>query len=200
MSDVYDPVMEAGLESFPASDSPAFTPVRGTGGKHSTVPDARFTPDLQSAFREVDLRLLTRTGHVHLALLQAQEFLGLALREWAAGRGSAVGAEVAGCLAALRIHLNEHRANIEAEGSLSNSVKSEAPWLISQLQHLLRHHDELASAILLASAEYERTGDDTRAAVRVHRRAKGITAGLTTLLAVERSLLMAQFCEPQAQD
>lgn len=200
MSDVYDPVMEAGLESFPASDPPAFTPVRSTGAKHSTVPGARSTSDLQSAFREVDLRLLPRTGQVHLTLLEAEAFLGLALREWAAGRGSAAGAEVAGCLVALRIHLNEHRTNIEAEGSLSNSVKSEAPWLISQLEHLLRHHDELGSAILFASAEYERTGDETRAAVRVHRRAKGITAALTTLLAVERTLLMAQFCEPQAQD
>lgn len=175
-------------------------PASRVGALHSSFSEPGFTSDLQREFREVDLRLIPRTGQVHLALREAEESLRLALQEWAAVRSSAAGTELVGRLAALRIHLDEHRANIEAEGSLSDRVKSGNPWLISQLQHLLRHHDELGSAIFFASAEYERTTDDTRAAVRVHRRAKGITAALTTLLAVEGSLLMDQFCEPPALD
>ncbi len=175
-------------------------PVSRVGATHSGFPEPGFTSDLQCEFREVDLRLIPRTGQVHLALREAEKSLRLALWEWAAVRSSVAGTELVGRLAALRIDLYEHRANIEAEGSLSDRVKSGNPWLISQLQHLLRHHDELDSAIFVASAEYERTTDDTRAAVRVHRRAKGIAAALTTLLAVERSLLMDQFCEPPALD
>jgi len=181
MSDAYDPVTE--------------------GGKHSRALDATFASNWQGVFKEVDLDLIPRAGQVHLALLEAEEFVGLALRKWAAGRGDAAGSEeLAGRLAALQIRLNEHRAGIEAEGSLSDSVKSEDPWLISQLQHLLRHHDKLGSAILLASAEYEIDPERIRAAARLYRRAKGMAAELTTLLSVERSLVMAQFCEPQAQD
>ncbi len=200
MSNAYDPVTEAGFESFPASDSPAFTPISGMGGRHSSRFDATVASNWQRVFKEVDLNLIPRTGQVHLALLDAERFLGLALHEHAAGRDNPTGAEVAAHLAALRMRLAEHRSNIEAEGSLADSVKSQDPWLISQLQHLLRHHDQLGSAILFAGVEYESMGNDRRAAVRVHRRAKSIAAALTTLLDVERALLMAQFCEPQAQD
>lgn len=199
-SSVYDPVDEAGSDSFPASDPPAFTPVSGIGAKRPPLPDSGFAPSLEGVFREVDLSLLPPTGQVHLVLLEAEAFLSQALRDWAAGRASAEASEVVGRLATLRAYLDEHRANIEAEGSLSDSVKSDAPWLISHMHHLLRHHDELDRAIVLASAEFERTRDDTRAALRVQRRAKGIAAALSTLLGVEGWLLMAQFCEPPALD
>ena len=100
----------------------------------------------------------------------------------------------------MQVHLRQHRAHIEADGSLSDSVKVAHPWLISQLDRLLRHHGALDAAIERASVEYHEEPDLERATARIHRRAKGIAAGLTTLLSVERSLLMNGFCEPHALD
>ncbi len=197
---VYDLVDEAGLDSFPASDPPSFTPVAGSGGKRPVLPEAAIATSLRGVFKEVDLRQLPPTGEVHLVLMDVEAFLSQSLRDWAEGRASADAEVVVGRLATLRAYLSEHRANIEAEGSLSDSVKAEAPWLLSHLHHLLRHHDELDHAIGLASAEFESIGDASRAALRVRRRAKTIAAALTTLLAVEGGLVMAQFCEPQALD
>lgn len=199
-SPVYDPVDEVGMDSFPASDPPSFTPVSGSGAKRPALPDAAFATSLKGVFKEVDLSQLPPTGQVHLVLLEAEAFLSHALREWAAGRASADAEQVVGRLATLRAYLSEHRANLEAEGSLSDSVKSEAPWLMSHLHRLLRHHDKLDRAITLASAECEEAGTDTLPAVRVQQHTKGVAAALMTLIAVERWLLMDQFCEPQALD
>ena len=157
----------------------------------ATAPDGSFTTGLEPLFKEVDLRRIPRTGRVHLALLQAEQSLWLAL---------GTGGDIVLCLAEIRTHLREHRANVEAEGSLSDSVRSEDPWLLSHLNHLLHHHDELEKAILVADAEYARSGHDPDAGARVNRRARSIGVKLSTLLTVERSLLMNQFCEPQAQD
>lgn len=199
-SPVYDPVDEIGRDSFPASDPPSFTPVSGSGAKRPALPDATFATSLEGVFKEVDLTQLPATGQVHLVLREAEAFLTQALREWAEGRASAEAAEVVDRLATLRAYLSEHRANIEEEGSLCDSVKSGTPYLISHMHHLLRHHDELDHAIGLASSEFESTEDAAGAALRVRRRAKTIAAALTTMLAVEGRLLMAQFCEPQALD
>jgi hypothetical protein len=199
-SAVYDLVDEIGRDSFPASDPPSFTPVSGSGAKRPALPAAVFATSLEGVFKEVDLSQLPPTGQVHLVLLEAEAFLSQALREWAAGRASAEAAEVVDRLATLRAYLSEHRANIEAEGSLSDSVKSEAPWLMSHLHRLLRHHDRLDRAITLASAECEEAGAETPPAVRVQQHTKGVAAALMTLIAVERWLLMDQFCEPQALD
>lgn len=197
---VYDAVEEAGQDSFPASDPPSFTPVSGSGTRPRSFAAPGSSSAMKGVFREVDLDLLPPTGQVHLVLLEAEAFLAQALREWAAGGTDTEAEEVVGRLTSLRDYLSEHRANIAADGSLADSLKSDAPYLISHMHRLLRHHDELDRAIAVASTEFETTQNDTHSAKRLRGHARGIAASLTKLLGLERWLLMAQFCEPPALD
>lgn len=200
MSDKYDPVAEAGMESFPASDPPSFTATNGTGSRNPDAFDGSLTSDLRSLFREVDLSSLPHVGQVHLALLEAQDFLGSAVRRWAEDRTGTDGHEVVGRLLSLRVELNDHRLHMAAEGSLFDSVSFEGPWLLSELKHLFDHHDRLDAAINRASAAYESEAEPEIASAGVFHSLRSIEASLATLLSVEHSLLMAQFCEPPAHD
>jgi len=200
MSDNYDPVTEAGMESFPASDPPSFAATSGTGSRNPHAFGGSSTSGLGSVFREVDPSSLPHIGQVHFALLEAQEFLGSAMRLWAEDRAEADGHEVVGRLVSLRVDLNDHRLHMEAEGSLFDSVSFEGPWLLSELGHLFDHHDRLDAAIARASAVYEGEQEPEIASAGVFRSLRSIVASLATLLSVEHSLLMAQFCEPPAHD
>lgn len=153
----------------------------------------------QPRFAEVDLEQLPETGQVHLALLDAGQFLEEALdgRRRVSDGGSGHG--VAHRLLGLREELGRHRANIATEG-LAEQVTRDDPWLLSHLDHLLQHHDQLDLAIARARDEFAGASDVSCATDRIHRRAKGILATLRTMLSVEHSLIMAQFCEPPARD
>lgn len=194
-----DPVAEAGYESFPASDPPAFTATRGAGEPDRALHDENIAERWQPLFTEVDLGKLPETGQVHLALLDASQLLEEALEQRRHGGGDGDGPHVADRLLGLRDELGRHRANIQTEG-LTEQVTTEEPWLLSHLQHLLQHHDQLDFAIAQARTEFDQEGDVRRAADRICRRARGILATLRTMLSVERSLIMAQFCEPPARD
>lgn len=199
-SDVYDPVAEAGRDSFPASDPPSFSPMTAAGGKRSPLPDDDFAACVDGLFREVDPHLLPLPGQVHMVLVEAQAFLIDELEEWAAGRQDVSLAELVDRLSTLRAYLSEHRANIQAEGSLCDSVGTGTPYLLSHLGHLLQHHDALDTAIAAACAEFMETADENRAALRMQKHIRAISAELGTLLAVEAQLIRSQFTEPQALD
>ena len=200
MTAPYDPVAEAGIESFPASDPPSFTSTSGTGSPNVRELDSTSDATVRSMFREVDLSALPHLGQVHFALLQAQEYLASATRRRASQPADTDGHAVVGRLVALRVELNEHREHMEAEGSLTTSVTEEGPWLLSELRHLYDHHERLDEAISLVSAAYERERRAEVATAKVFHALRSIEAQLATLLSVEHSLLMAQFCEPPARD
>jgi hypothetical protein len=198
MGELFDPVQEASIESFPASDPPAFTPVSGTGTTHSWHDG--FSSSVREMFREVDVEAVPLAGNQHLALLDAHEFLATALSHWAGGPRADAGPAVADRLGDLRSELREHRNTMERDGSPAEALRRAHPWLIAQSERLMRHHDVLEVAIAQACREYYRELDGERAAARIHRRLRAITASLGTLLSVERSLLTDQFSEPPALD
>jgi len=200
VSNNYDPVTEAGMESFPASDPPSFTATSGTGSRNPRKAMPEASREIRALFREVDLAALPPIGHTHLALLEAQQFVARAMEEWAAHRTDLDTSTVLGRLSTLRADLTEHRHSVAAEGSLSRLITFEGPWLLSELQHLFDHHDRLDAALEGASAEYESAVEPRAAGARLFRHLRGIGAALDTLLAVEHSLLMDQFCEPPAHD
>ncbi len=192
-----DPVAEAGYESFPASDPPAFTATRGAGEPDRALTDENIAERWQPLFTEVDLDKLPETGQVHLALLDASR----RLEESMGGchRTADDGQHVAHHLIALREELARHRSNVQTQG-LSAEVVADGPWLLSHLEHLLQHHDQLDVAIARAHAEFRGERNARRATDRIHRQTKAILARLQTMLSVEHSLIMAQFCEPPARD
>ncbi|MCZ2109984.1 MAG: hypothetical protein LC118_10550 [Dehalococcoidia bacterium] len=192
-----DLVTEAGFESFPASDPPSFTATSGAGEPDRALRDADIAERWQTVFTEVDLEKLPEPGQVHLALLDASHLLEEALE--GCQRTEDDGEHVVNHLIGLREELGRHRANIRTQG-LTDEIATEGPWLLSHVEHLLQHHDKLDLEIARAHAEFRGEEDIRRATDRVCRRAKSILASLQTMLTVEHSLIMAQFCEPPAHD
>lgn len=134
-------IEEAAVESFPASDAPAWTGVTGLGPPlHDPIANE------PAEFRRPTARQTTlsqRTRSEQDALLVAMQRLEAALAGAASGREQAWNARVLKDLAGVQECLTRHVASAEARDGLFAEIDLSRPTLVRRVERLRQEHAEL---------------------------------------------------------
>jgi nucleotide-binding universal stress UspA family protein len=147
---------EASVESFPASDAPAWTPVTGIGSPPKAAPAAEPAgPPPHPTARQATLSQGTRGEHD--ALLIAMHRLEAALAAAAPGREQAWNARVLKDLGGVQECLAQHVTSAEAPDGLLAEIDLTWPTLVHRVDQLRREHADLlqqAAALRRRVEEY----------------------------------------------
>jgi hypothetical protein len=195
-----DPVEEALVESFPASDPPAWTGVTGVGPPPPAATVGEPIAFSQPTARQTTLARQTRGEHD--ALLVAMHRLEAALAAAAPGRESAWNARVLKDLGGVQECLARHVASAEAPDGLLAEIDLSHPTLARRVDRLRHEHADLlqqAGALARRVEEFWcvewATGTEERPdTADIRQRAARLLAALRDHQAHEADLILETFC------
>lgn len=185
-----DCVEEAGMDSFPASDPPSFTPFGG-----SAVSPSLRTP---TWLRNVDRSRLPVSGTMHAFLLSAIEDLNSAQK---------ISVEPAETLMDLLLTtswvLKKHREAMLGDDDLGEDIESNSQWLLPRLGRIITRHEQLEELIAEIVGKLEAwppSGSEGLSWQIVSGELQIAAALLTQVLMEEHFLEHAIFDPPPAHD
>ena len=185
-----DCVEQAGIDSFPASDPPSFTPMGGS----ATPPPLRAPAWLLN----VDQSRLPMSGTLHLLLLNALEDISAATNI-----ETGPPPRLTGELEAIAAALRGHREVILGPENLREDIETSTQWLLSRFERLVAHHEQLEEVIdgILAKLEaWPPSGSEPLSWQIVAGELRIAEALLTQVLMEEHFLEHAMFDSPPAHD
>jgi len=182
-------VDETALESFPASDPPAWVPVTGVG------PPAMLGPTVPLAAAERQQGLARQTRQEHDDLLTAMHRLEAALAAAAPGREQAWNARVLSELSGVQEALARHVASAEAPQGIFAEIDLSRPTLSRRVERLRQEHAELICQADALRKRIEPGGPDERPDFAdIRQRAAWLLRALRHHQALETDLIFESFC------
>jgi len=185
-----DRVEQAGMDSFPASDPPAFTPMGGLAAPHPSRAPAWLV--------HVDPSRLSVSGAMHLFLLNALEDITAA-----GDRSAGSPVPLMDDLLAISAALKGHREAMLGAADLREEVETSTQWLLPRLARLIRRHEQLeefVDGILAKLDEWPPSGSEQLSWQIVSGELRIAEALLSQVLMEEHFLEHAMFDSPPAHD